>query len=100
MIAYLISIDLVKFAFTKQEQPILKTELTTSAPSRAINDWLTENKLPRLSSWNYDGQSGTNAPGPHRGVLHVLYLKCSAHGSERLIITTHELVPVDPTTLL
>ena len=68
--------------------------IATSAPELTINEWLAERNLPRLSSWYYDGQSGSNAPRS-KGVLHIGYLKTKGR-PEKLVITSYKLVPVDP----
>ena len=94
---YLITIELV--TFSDRPKILRRGELVTSAPSRFIDEWLAENKFPRLSQWRYSGQTGSNAPS-HRGVLNTLYMQDVGRTSNRLVITTHELVPVDPTTLL
>ena len=93
---YLVTAELINFA--AHHKVLLRMELATSAPAKFIDEWLVEHKLPRLSSWSYDGQTGSNSPGEHHGVLNTLYLK-TRQFSERLVITLHELVPVDPTTV-
>jgi hypothetical protein len=98
MIQYLVQVELVDL--DSPRTPFPKLELVTSAPERVINEWLVENDLPKLSSWNYSGKSGSNLP-LHKGQLNTLFLQVRhAKSSVRLVITTHELVPVDPTTIL
>jgi hypothetical protein len=94
---YLVQIELA----TLSDNPKIyrHTELITSAPARFVDEWLVENGLPRLSSWKYSGQTGSNTPS-HRGVLNTLYMQEAKTSPKRLVITTHELVPVDPTTIL
>ena len=92
---YLVVVELVTHA--GRHEVLVKMEFVTSAPERFINEWLVENKLPRLSQWQYDGQVCTSS---RQKIFNTLYMKNTKIGSERLVITTHELVPVDPTTIL
>ena len=91
---YLVAVELVTHA--GRREVLVKMELVTSAPEHFIDGWLVENRLPRLSQWQYDGQTGA----PRSNVLSSLYMKNLKLGDNRLVITTHELVPVDPTTVL
>jgi hypothetical protein len=94
---YFIQIEVA--TFSDRPKILHRTELVTSAPLRFVDEWLAENRLPLLSEWKYSGQTGSNAPS-HRGVLNTLYMQDTKKNSKRLVITTHELVPVDPTSIL
>lgn len=102
MTTYLVHLEVRNLDSSKKAR--LQHEFLSSTPTETISDWLSDHKLPRLSSWAYDGQSGSNAPGPYKGILNTLFMR--KRNQERhlekefLIITIHELVPVDPTTVL
>jgi hypothetical protein len=94
---YLIQVELV--VFSDRPKILRHAELVTSAPSRFVDEWLVENGLPPISRWKYSGQVGSNDPS-RRGVLNSLHLQDTKNHLKHLVITTHELVPVDPTSIL
>ena len=71
----------------------------TSTPRNAVNDALSEWRLPRLHSWRYVGSTGSNAP-QHRGTLNSSHYELRDRPGVVLVVTLYELVPRDPQTEL
>ena len=108
MTSYLITAEIADLSGHKRSR-FPRLEIVTSAPEKEINNWLDELGLPYWSYWQYDGGTASNAPGLHKGVFNTLYMRMTnttmstknrVRGDERLVLSFHELVPVDPTTIL
>jgi len=89
---YFIRLELV--VMEPRVEVLEDVEFPTTAPERFINEWLAGRGLPRLSSWYFDGATGSNAPR-NKGILNSVWLKTKGR-PEKLVITTHELRPVKP----
>jgi len=90
---------LLDIAVFDDNRSYLREYVVTTVPSDRLDEVLSDNGLPRRSSWKYEGSTGSNAPGRGRGVLNTSHYGVATRigfttKNVVMLVSYYELVPI------